>query len=98
MWENIDVGLNNLYSDSRYPGRPSTDVETFDKLEPARDFSTFYAQRLWAYLVAPETGRYTFYMSCNDECELWLSTSESPHFKSMLHSIKLLMGYDEWKT
>ncbi|XP_078361216.1 uncharacterized protein LOC144645495 [Oculina patagonica] len=30
-----------------------------------------YIQRLTSYLQVPESGKYTFYLSCDDLCELW---------------------------
>ncbi len=35
-----------------------------------------YGQRLRGYLTAPATGDYTFWISGDDQAELWLSTSE----------------------
>lgn len=31
-----------------------------------------YIQRLTGYLQAPESGNYTFYVACDDLCELWM--------------------------
>lgn len=28
------------------------------------------------FIKVPESGNYTFYMACDDSCELWLDTSQ----------------------
>ncbi len=43
-----------------------------------------YADRISGYLFPPETGNYTFYISSDDQSELWLSTSFSPADKELL--------------
>jgi hypothetical protein len=37
-----------------------------------------YGGRIQGWLYAPKTGDYTFWLSCADEGELWLSTDEEP--------------------
>ena len=44
-------------------------LSTFDA--PINDGAHF-AQRLKGYFVAPKTGEYKFYSSCDDECEIFL--------------------------
>ena len=43
-----------------------------------------YADRISGYLFPPETGNYTFYISSDDQSEVWLSTSFSPADKELL--------------
>lgn len=89
-------GIKALYADSRYPDNPSS-VGTIDDLQSPVRVLDYYAQRLQTYLVAPETGPYTFHMSCNHQCELWLSTDENPSSKKLLHFIPSYMSYDSWE-
>ena len=34
------------------------------------------------FLQVPETGNYTFYLACDEECELWLQTPQAIHLTS----------------
>lgn len=39
-----------------------------------------YGERIFGYIHPPETGNYIFAVSCDDNCEVWLSNSSDPHF------------------
>lgn len=41
-------------------------------------YETGFGQRIIGYLHPPETGNFTFAISCDDNCEVWLSSSETP--------------------
>lgn len=46
------------------------------ELEGARNIKDgYYGQIFKGFFKAPNTGRYRFYMSCDDGCQLWLSTT-----------------------
>lgn len=44
-------------------------------------------------------GTYVFYMTCQDECELWLSTDYSPDYKEriMFLPFGLNLGAHDWE-
>ncbi|XP_078360980.1 uncharacterized protein LOC144645322 [Oculina patagonica] len=50
-------------------------LEAFDI---APEFSTTYGQRLSTFIQPAVNGLYTFYMTCEDECELWLKEANEP--------------------
>jgi hypothetical protein len=55
-----------------------------------------YGTRVRGYLCVPATGAYTFWISSNDESELWLSTDANPSNK---RKIAFITGYTnprEW--
>jgi len=85
-WTGIDGnGVGLLTGDTRYPSSP-TGSDTLSRLEAVdwndpTDSDTWaddYGQRIHGYLHAPATGSYTFWISGDDHCELWLSTDDSP--------------------
>ncbi|EDO28260.1 predicted protein [Nematostella vectensis] len=43
-----------------------------------------YGVRMRAYFLAPLTGSYTFYTTCDDSCQLFLSTDVNPKTKRMI--------------
>ncbi|EDO32659.1 predicted protein [Nematostella vectensis] len=74
FWDGIIPDtVEALKVDSRFPATPSVSVSIAD-FEDSGGRGNNYGQRLTAYFVAPETGNYTFYMSCDDQCELSIST------------------------
>ena len=48
---------------------------------------------------APMTGTYVFYMTCKDECELWLSTDYNPENKERILFVPfgLNLGVHDWE-
>eukprot|EP00795_Rhopilema_esculentum_P013058 gene13058-3834_t len=56
-----------------YPDMRTTTDELF-----VRHGERSYGQRIYGFLHPPKSGNYTFYLSSDDNSELWLSTSSSP--------------------
>lgn len=54
-----------------------------------------YGSRIRGYLCVPETGNYTFYISSDDNSELWLSTDETRENKRLIASSKWTR-FNEW--
>ena len=50
----------------------------------------YYGQRVRGWFLAPQTGRYTFYSSCDDDCEILLSKNDDPLNK------KTILAQDDW--
>lgn len=47
-------------------------------------YATKYGARYRSYLLAKETGMYTFYTFCDDTCQLFLSRDMNPGEKEMI--------------
>ena len=72
IWSHVrGDSIQNLLADVRFPHKPSkvSYLRTFDA--PTND-GVHFAQRLKGYFIAPKTGEYKFYSSCDDECEVFL--------------------------
>ncbi|XP_078372311.1 uncharacterized protein LOC144655983 isoform X2 [Oculina patagonica] len=67
--------IDSLWADRRFPSNPDV-VNILQNFDAPYNFHTNYGQRLIAYLRVPESGNYTFYVACNDACELWLDTQQ----------------------
>ena len=74
-----------------------TSVQTLPQLElVSSDFH--YGARLRAWLLPPQDGAYSFYLTGNDAAELWLSTDADPTHKARLAtSSQFLMGPHDYK-
>jgi parallel beta-helix repeat protein len=55
-----------------------------------------YGQRIRGYICAPTTGSYTFYISGDDDSELWLSTDDNPGTKRRIASLVGWTNAREW--
>ena len=47
-------------------------------------FGTDYGARYRSYLLAKETGNYTFYTFCDDNCQFFISGDMNPRGKKMI--------------
>ncbi len=68
----------DLTNAAAYPDNPSSTNYIYDLFEVPINRGDNYGQRLRGYIVPPESGYYTFWISSDDASELWLSTNESP--------------------
>jgi hypothetical protein len=77
-WTGITGNLvSNLTSVAAYPNSPNT--RTWPTLfEITSNQGDNFGTRARAYVTAPTTGNYTFWIAGDDYCELWLSTDANP--------------------
>ncbi|XP_073235542.1 uncharacterized protein [Porites lutea] len=89
----------SLQDDSSFPSNPNV-VYILRQFDAPFDFHTFYGQRLTAYLQVSESGNYTFFVACDDTCELWLRTEKEEHVEKMADNEAsgklLLIKLDYW--
>ena len=84
VWTNIKgEDIRDLTSASGYPDIPSS-IDLLSDFDAPYNQRYNYGQRLRSYFVAPMTGDYRFVMSCDKQCELWLSSTENPKRKENL--------------
>ncbi len=75
------------------PSQNSTVVRIF---ESPRDVADNYGVIMSGWLVPPETGEYTFYLSSDDNSQLWLSTDEDPANAEQIASEPQWNGFRNW--
>jgi len=64
----------------RIHAAPADARETLDSMDPPADDGDHYGQEIATWFHPPQTGEYTFWLSCSDAGELWLSTEPgNPH-------------------
>jgi hypothetical protein len=59
-------------------GEPPTQVDVLEDSGWPGDEGSNYVSRLSGYVVAPADGEYTFYISGDDHCGLWVSADANP--------------------
>lgn len=95
-WTGIGgTAVADLTQQPGFPGSPSgTSWEA--NLEAPTDWADNYGTRLRAYLMAPADGAYTFWISGDDNCELYLSTDEWPANKVRIAWVPGWTSSREW--
>ena len=89
--------LTNLTSWYRYPTFPNSyDFPTvFDQPQTSPDVNN-YGTRWRAYLCAPYTGSYRFYIASDDYSDLQLSGNEDPGGSATIASVSGYTNYQQW--
>ena len=85
----------DLTSDPRYPDDPDG-TELLDLFEGPKDWDNDYGSRLYGWLVAPESGEYTFWIASDDWSELWLSIDADPANTELIAYVNGGTGSREW--
>lgn len=94
LWDGIrGTGVSSLTGHADYPDNPTRTVDTTIAEYWAEGS---YGLRLRGYLYPPRTGNYTFFMTSDDNGELWLSTDDTPGNKRKIAEETEHSGLDNW--
>jgi hypothetical protein len=87
--------VSDLTNSPNYPNNPSGSdyIPTF---ETPQNWADNYGTRVRGYITAPDTGTYVFWISSDDNGELWLSTNDNPANKSLIASVPDWTNPLEW--
>jgi hypothetical protein len=86
---------SNLRTNANFPDKPSAS-EWRTKFQSPSGRADNYGVRARAYLSPPETGDYTFWVSGDDNCQLWLSTDVDPAKAVMIAQVPGWTNVEEW--
>ena len=74
-----------------------TSTSQISSLEEQQSYTPFnVGSRIRAYLTAPVTGKYTFWIAADDAAELWLSTDDNPANKVKIAYTLSWTNFREW--
>src|SRR5882757_7070 len=76
----------DLTNNVNFPNNPSSQ-EVLPEFEAPTDVAEDYGQRLTAYVVAPTSGNYVFWIASDDNSTLFLSTDDTPVRKRVIASV-----------
>jgi RHS repeat-associated protein len=93
MWLNVPVGSG--VSAIPVNTTPASEGSLPQFQEPSNAGNAF-GTRVRGYLTAPATGDYTFYISGDNDCELWLSAGENPADKVKIAFFNGLTDPQQW--
>jgi len=95
-WENISGGsIDNLTNDPRYPDLPDATEQLTEFSWDGPDIDN-YGGRIHGWLHVPLTGDYTFWLTSDNDSELWLSTNDDPENVELVASLSGWAGANEW--
>ncbi|XP_065661641.1 uncharacterized protein LOC100198409 isoform X1 [Hydra vulgaris] len=89
--------LTLLTNNPRFPTNPDEYI-VLDKFEAPPNAGDGYGQRLSTYYKAPTTGEFIFYISCDNECELWISPDTEEIHSNLILELKHghYTSYRQW--
>ncbi|MBN2518904.1 MAG: RICIN domain-containing protein [Bacteroidales bacterium] len=85
----------NLVSNEDFPYNPFK-TDYIKKLEAPVNFSDNYGTRIRGFLNPLNSEDYTFWISGDEECQLWLSTDTIPSNSSLIAKVPEWTGLYEW--
>lgn len=95
--------IASLTSNAAYPNSPTgQDVlptmraTNWSNSSVSSNWADSYGQRLQGYITAPATGSYTFWISGDDNVELWLSTNDQVANRVRIAYHTDWTGIDQW--
>jgi hypothetical protein len=95
----LDIGGTSIDNDLRtqcsFPDGPSQS-ELRDNLKSLVDWKDNYGLRARAYLTPPADGDYTFWVSGDDNCQLWLSTDDSAANAALIAQVAGWTPVETW--
>ncbi len=95
-WSGISgTSVTNLTGDANFPNSP-TSRNIITVFEGPINTADNYGTRIRGYVVPPTTGSYTFWISSDDNSELWLSTNSDPANKTLIASVTGYTNSREW--
>ena len=89
FWSNVvkSFSIAALTNDVRFPINPTLTGYLHNYESPV-DIENYYGLQLWSYFAAPETGLYTFYASCDNYCQIFLSPNTLEKDKRKIIDVK----------
>lgn len=92
QWDNVGGGA---LANNDWTLTPDI-VSNIDSFEIAADTGSNYAVRLTAEVTIPTTGAYTFYVACDDQGDLKLSTNNNQAELFTIASVDEWASYQQW--
>lgn len=90
------TSVSSLTTNSNYPLNPSGSSTITGYFEAPVNWNDSYGARLRGYVHPPVSGNYIFWISGDDNCELWLSTDDKQSRKQLIASVPGYTNSREW--
>jgi hypothetical protein len=90
------TSVSNLTQHASYPDKPGSRNLVRTRFEAPVNSADNYGQRMHGLIRPPATGNYTFWISSDDNGQLWLSTDEKPANLRQIASVPGWTNSREW--
>lgn len=95
-WQGIyGSSISDLTSHSTYPDH-SDGYDYAVRFETPVNWDNSYGSRLRGYLVAPQTGEYSFWIAADDTALLYLSPDARPENAALIAQVSSYTGLRQW--
>src|SRR6266542_3289120 len=81
------TAVADLTNSANFPSNPTFEEVIATGFEAPTDVDEDYGQRMSAYLLAPTSGSYVFWIASDDNSTLFLSTNDQPSDKRAIASV-----------
>ncbi len=101
VWTSIGGdNIGDLTGIAAYPSTPNVSgtLAAGVGLMTGTNTADNFGERVSGYLIAPDTGRYTFWLASDDGGELWLSSDENPTNRIKVASVTASVGEQAWDS
>jgi alpha-glucosidase len=98
VWWDIGGGVlvSDLTSNPDYPNNPD-ETSIIDRFEVPNDIGEEFGARVIGFVHPPVSATYTFWISGDDNCELWLSTDTTATNKELIAEVPGWSSPNEWE-
>ena len=90
------ASLDDLISHPDFPDNPHKKYMIYDRFESPVNIGDDYGQRIHGYVLPPITGYYRFWISGDNNCELFLSTDDIPDKAIKIAEVPVWTNLREW--
>ena len=94
VFYSMTVNINNLRSSLIYP-KVSSYYNIITLFDTPLNLAN-YCQRIRGWFVTPLKGNHTFYTSCDDICQFYISDDNDPSDTKLLISQTTWTGHNKW--
>jgi alpha-glucosidase len=96
VWYNIEgAEVFNLTDNANYPDHPD-ETGMITSFEAPSNVGDNYGSRIIGYVHPPVSANYTFYVSGDDYCELWLGTDSTQASRQMIAEVPGYTNLEQW--
>ncbi|MCP9764335.1 PKD-like domain-containing protein, partial [Lacihabitans soyangensis] len=98
-WDNLSgSAVSNLTNTTTNPDYPNSPDGNFliSRTKAPSNFLDNYGSRMIGYLVPRETGTYYFWISSDDDSQLWIGTTSDPSSRVLRANVSGFTNEEEW--